>query len=263
MPSKMGTKDTNNNPLGKIDGIIDSGALGDEGHQCGDECDLPNLSKDAEEAEFEMYLAVISRSNITVGEERSHLIALIKKKPQPKVLIKRLVLTMAEVGIGKSKIFKSILALYRQKEKIKAKDQVELGEGKKEEPVRPVEVHQEKETAIYPLDYGAFSSHGPTYDSRFATLTKSDTELVFSTHGDRTHHTGGEGITSSCQNGQDAIFADRDPGRLGKTECKRVSSLEEEVNTQKKAKAEYGVRFLAERAENDEAIMKTWREVMM
>merc|ERR1712088_610435 len=38
--------------------------------------------------------------------------------------------------------------------------------------------------AIYPLYYGAYSSHGPTHDSTFANLTKSETELVFSTYGD-------------------------------------------------------------------------------
>ena len=125
MSTKMTTEDANNNPLDKIDGIIDSVTLDKDDHQCGNEYDLPNLNKDAEEAKFEMYLAVISKPDITVGEERSHLIALIKKKPQPKALIKRLVLTMAEVGIGKSKIFKSILAQYRKKEKNKVKNQVE------------------------------------------------------------------------------------------------------------------------------------------
>jgi len=33
---------------------------------------------------------------------------------------------------------------------------------------------------IHPLYYGAFSSHGPTYDSTFANLTKRETELVLS-----------------------------------------------------------------------------------
>ena len=32
--------------------------------------------------------------------------------------------------------------------------------------------------AHYPLYYGAYSSHGPTYDSTFANLTKEETELV-------------------------------------------------------------------------------------
>ncbi|CAB4054918.1 BRD7 [Lepeophtheirus salmonis] len=38
--------------------------------------------------------------------------------------------------------------------------------------------------AVYPLYYGAFSSHGPSYDSTFANLTQDETELVYSTYGD-------------------------------------------------------------------------------
>ncbi|QQP35313.1 Uncharacterized protein FKW44_023493, partial [Caligus rogercresseyi] len=38
--------------------------------------------------------------------------------------------------------------------------------------------------AVYPLYYGAFSSHGPSYDSTFANLTQEETELVYSTYGD-------------------------------------------------------------------------------
>ena len=33
--------------------------------------------------------------------------------------------------------------------------------------------------AVYPLYYGAYSSHGPTYDSTFANLTKEETELIY------------------------------------------------------------------------------------
>jgi bromodomain-containing protein 7/9 len=40
--------------------------------------------------------------------------------------------------------------------------------------------------AIHPLYYGAFSSHGPSYDSTFANLTKEETELVYSTYCDNT-----------------------------------------------------------------------------
>ena len=39
---------------------------------------------------------------------------------------------------------------------------------------------------IHPLYYGAFSSHGPTYDSTFANLTKDETDLVYSTYGNET-----------------------------------------------------------------------------
>ena len=110
----MTAEDGNNNPLGKIDGVIYSSTLGDEGLQCGEECNLANPSNAAEEAKFDMYFRVISKSDITIAEEKNRLIALIKKKPQPKMLIKRLVLTMAEVRVGKSKIFRSLFAQYLQ-----------------------------------------------------------------------------------------------------------------------------------------------------
>merc|ERR550532_3472127 len=38
--------------------------------------------------------------------------------------------------------------------------------------------------AVYPLYYGAYSTHGPSYDSTFANLTKEETELVHSTYCD-------------------------------------------------------------------------------
>merc|ERR1711936_1253311 len=38
--------------------------------------------------------------------------------------------------------------------------------------------------AIHPLYYGAYSTHGPSYDSTFANLTKEETELVHSTYCD-------------------------------------------------------------------------------
>lgn len=39
-------------------------------------------------------------------------------------------------------------------------------------------------TGVHPINYGAYSSHGPTHDSTFANLTKAETELVYSTYGD-------------------------------------------------------------------------------
>ena len=47
MPSKMTAEDMNNNPLGKVDGETNSSALGDEGLQCGEECNLSVPSKAA------------------------------------------------------------------------------------------------------------------------------------------------------------------------------------------------------------------------
>ncbi len=37
---------------------------------------------------------------------------------------------------------------------------------------------------VAPLYYGAYSSHGPTHDSTFASLTKEETEMVARTYGD-------------------------------------------------------------------------------
>ena len=38
--------------------------------------------------------------------------------------------------------------------------------------------------SMHPLYYGAYSTHGPSYDSTFANLTKEETELVHSTYCD-------------------------------------------------------------------------------
>ncbi len=37
---------------------------------------------------------------------------------------------------------------------------------------------------VHPIHYNAFSTHGPSYDSTFANLTKEETDLVYSTYGD-------------------------------------------------------------------------------
>ncbi len=37
---------------------------------------------------------------------------------------------------------------------------------------------------VNPLYYGAFSSHGPCYDSTFANLTKEESDMVSATYGD-------------------------------------------------------------------------------
>ena len=56
--------------------------------------------------EFNLHFKLISSSEITVGEERNHLIPLIKRRR--KYLVKQLVLQMTELGVGKSKVFKSL-----------------------------------------------------------------------------------------------------------------------------------------------------------
>ena len=74
-----------------------------------------------------MYFELISNSDITVGEEKNHLISLIKKKR--KLLVKRLVLQMTGLGIGKSKIFKSLSAQYLKLKEDKARTIEEQGRG--------------------------------------------------------------------------------------------------------------------------------------
>ena len=168
--------------------------------------------------------------------------------------------------MGKSKIFKSLFALYLQKEKNKVKDQDELGRGGDDEPVKPMEVQEEKEKAVYPLDYGVFSLHGPTFDSRFAIITKSDTELVFSTHGEDADYNLGESIMNSDRNCQDTILTSEAANtevtkKKVEKESRRKRSSEGEIKMPKKAKveAENGVMFLADvAADEEEAIKKTW-----
>ena len=88
-------------------------------------CNLAKPSKVAEDAEFDMYFEIISNSDITVGEEKNHLVSLIKKKR--KFLVKRLVLQMTGVGVGKSKVFKSLSAQYLKIKEDKARNLEEQG----------------------------------------------------------------------------------------------------------------------------------------
>merc|ERR1712061_122175 len=60
--------------------------------------------------------------------------------------------------------------------------------------------------AVYPLYYGAYSSHGPTYDSTFAILTKAETELVYSTYGDDVGVSYAESIKNFSRNCEYATF---------------------------------------------------------
>ena len=77
--------------------------------------------------EFNLHFKLISSSDITVGEERNHLISLIKKKR--KFLVKRLVLQMTGLWIGKSKVFKSLSAQYLKLKEDKARILEEQGSG--------------------------------------------------------------------------------------------------------------------------------------
>ena len=178
---------------------------------------------------------------------------------------------MLEVGVGKSKIFKSLFALYLQMEENKVKNREEQERSEEDGAVEQMEDQEEKEKAVYPLHYGVFSSHGPTHDSRFATLTKLETELVFSTYGDDVDISHAESIKNSGWNCQDATLtsgaADTEvtKEKVGKGSKRRRSS-EGEINTPKKAKVEAknGVMFLADVAANEEeAIKKTWRNLKL
>lgn len=60
--------------------------------------------------------------------------------------------------------------------------------------------------AVHPLYYGAFSSHGPTHDSTFANLTKTETELVYSTYGDDVGVSYAESIKNFSRNCEYATF---------------------------------------------------------
>merc|ERR1711915_1047961 len=59
---------------------------------------------------------------------------------------------------------------------------------------------------VHPLYYGAYSSHGPTHDSTFASLTKSETELVYSTYGDEVGVSYAESIKNFSKNCEYATF---------------------------------------------------------
>ena len=60
--------------------------------------------------------------------------------------------------------------------------------------------------AVHPLYYGSYSSHGPTHDSTFANLTKSETELIYSTYGDEVGVSYAESIKNFSRNCEYATF---------------------------------------------------------
>lgn len=57
---------------------------------------------------------------------------------------------------------------------------------------------------VKPLNYGAFSSFAPIYDSRFSNLSKEETELVLNTYGDETAVQYAESITEFSK---DSLYA--------------------------------------------------------
>lgn len=57
---------------------------------------------------------------------------------------------------------------------------------------------------VKPLSYGTFCSFAPTYDSRFANLSKEESELVLSTYGDET---GSEYASSILDFSRDSSYA--------------------------------------------------------
>lgn len=60
--------------------------------------------------------------------------------------------------------------------------------------------------AIHPLYYGAFSSHGPSYDSTFANLTKEETDMVTGTYGEDIGTQYAESILNFSRNCDYAMF---------------------------------------------------------
>ena len=155
MPSKMTKEDANNNPLGEKGDKIDSGAPGDKGFRYGEGGDNSDFEEAADEAEFLYQLIAICNSDITIAEEKSRLITLIMIKPQPKTMIKRLILTMAEVGARKSNIFHSLFAQYLQLAKDRGEQEPSVGE--RVEEVK--EGQMEKEKADHPTQNGEYSSN--------------------------------------------------------------------------------------------------------
>eukprot|EP00095_Tigriopus_kingsejongensis_P007659 snap_masked-scaffold116_size340332-processed-gene-2.16 protein:Tk07659 transcript:snap_masked-scaffold116_size340332-processed-gene-2.16-mRNA-1 annotation:"bromodomain-containing protein 7 isoform x3" len=60
--------------------------------------------------------------------------------------------------------------------------------------------------AIHPLYYGSFSSHGPSYDSTFANLTKEETDMVTTTYGEDIGTQYAESILNFSRNCDYAMF---------------------------------------------------------
>jgi bromodomain-containing protein 7/9 len=60
--------------------------------------------------------------------------------------------------------------------------------------------------SAHPLSYGAYSSHAPTHDSTFASLTSEETDLVFSTYGDEVGVQYAESILNYSRNCDYAMF---------------------------------------------------------
>ena len=174
---------------------------------------------------------------------------------------------MTEVGVGKSKVFKSLSAQFIKIEEDKYKNRNENGKKDEGDSVKEVGDRRKMVKAIHPLYYGAFSSHGPSHDSRFATLTKSETELVYSTYGEDVDNSYAESIKNFSWNCKNAtvISGASDTEKIKEKVVKGGKigrSLGGEQNTPKKAnvEAETGIKFLADVAANErEALKKTWR----
>ena len=147
MPSKMNKEDANNNPLGEKGDKIDSGTPGDEGLRYGEGGDNSDFEEAADEAEFLYQLIAICNSDITIAEEKSRLITLIKIKPQPKD---------------------------------RGEQEPSVGERVEEEK----EGQMEKEKADYPTQNGEYSSNRSTHSSKFVARSKSETDIALSTIGD-------------------------------------------------------------------------------
>ena len=199
-----------------------------------------------DEAEFLYQLIAICNSDITIAEEKSRLITLIKIKPQPKMMIKRLILTMAEVGVGKSNIFQSLFAQYLQLAKDRGEQEPSVGE--RVDEIKDSQT--EKEKADHPTHNGEDSSDGTIPTSKLVARSKSEADIVLSTIGDDADK-------------KEATDADETVVKVKKEVRKRRSS-EGSSAKPPKAESEKGARFLADVVANEEeAIKKMWRKMKL
>jgi len=89
--------------------------------------------------------------------------------------------------------------------------------------------------AHYPLYYGAYSSHGPSYDSTFANLTKEETELVHSTYCDPAGVQYAESVLNFSRNCDYAMYVvDHLLDILTGNEHRKTSKYIEEMKTLRK-----------------------------
>lgn len=87
---------------------------------------------------------------------------------------------------------------------------------------------------VKPLNYGTFCSFAPIYDSRFANLSKEDSELVLNTYGDETASEYAASVIEYTKDSQDAsVLADSLLDMLTKGEHSKTMAMLIENSRQK------------------------------